>query len=130
MADQPKQVAKVVTISSLIAALPVLYAVQEYTDDRYVLRGETITLAQADEITHELKDASTKASANSQKLDWLLLDAAQNNVWAAEDRLERLKANQAQPADIRDAEKRLQKAQEYYECLLNDRNHCIRANGP
>lgn len=119
-----KKVVRVVGISSLIAAAPLLIvfiqaneAYVKYHDQRYVLRGETITIADASNIRQELDKASSAQIETSAKIDRLIISQARSEMWAADDRLRSLQARGVAGQDLREAEKNLQRASEYYHCL-------------
>jgi hypothetical protein len=126
-----REVVRVLGISALITSAPLIaLGIQvhgmyiDWHDTRYVRRGETLTLAQADEVKVQLHDARELAKSNASKLDALLIDAARNSMWAAEDRLVLLEKNGAGYEDIRDAEKRVDASRSYYLCLEAGRKDC------
>jgi hypothetical protein len=129
-------VVRVIGISSLVAAVPILVGVLQvndwyvaYHDQRYVLRGEAITVADASSIRTELDLAQIQRTDTAEKLDRLILSQARTVMWAADDRLRELRARGATVADIREAEKDLERATEYYECLRAAGTDCERLNG-
>lgn len=135
--NKPRLVVKVIGISTLISVAPLIALGMQlhdkyvgWHDDRYTLRDETISLAQAGDIRDTLKNTTIQATANSSKLDRLLLDAARQNMWASEDRYLRMKNNpSSSDLDIRDAEKRFDLAREYYECIRDSKPDCQKLQG-
>lgn len=128
---------KPVSIVTLIGLIPALIATNawyvNYHDTRYILRAEAMTLAAAESLTSQVDIALEQGVDNSKKLDFLLIQAAQREVYDAEIALQEIDKNSEQTLQWhdmkRDAVKRLDTARALLVCFRSGSVDCDNIRG-
>lgn len=114
-------------------------AYRKWHDDRYVLKSEALTLAQAAAIEDKVMRATDRAEANARKLDevakrttqlstdfrlysaTLLVNQARSELRSVAQTSDNSQATRALRAALED---RLTKAEDFRDCVVKERSNC------
>ena len=132
--DEPKIATwkQVTAFISLLSVMPIMFAINgqyvDWHDGRYPLRQEVILLAEATILRQTAETAQKTAAENSEKLDFLVKSEAAKNVRSIQQEIALHKAANDGSAlwrrELIEMEGRLQRAENYKDCVVSHQGDC------
>jgi hypothetical protein len=120
-------------LSAIVSTIAINNAYVDYHDTRYIKRTEAMTIAAASELAGSVTTALEQGADNSKKLDWLLIQTAQREVYDSSSALRELEKTPRQTLEyhdaLRDAVKRADTAKVVLDCLRASRPDCEKLRG-
>ena len=123
---------QVTGLLALLSALPIVFALNgqyvKWHDGRYAMRSEVLMLADASQLKQQVAATTIAQQDNSNKLDFLVRAEAAKTVIAIRQEIALHKASndgsQLWRRELSDLETRLQRAENYKQCVINGQTNC------
>jgi hypothetical protein len=123
---------QVTGLFGLLSVLPVTFALNAqyvgWHDARYAMKNEVLMLAEAGQIQAQVAITAQAQKANADKLDFLVKAEAAKTVIAIRQEIALHKASndgsQLWHRELADMESRLQRAENYKQCVISGMTNC------